>query len=267
MNTLILSFAVLAMTVGGCSEFHNADKKFVEVPIALTSQENEISDKANVFALNIYGKVYHSDTSFRQKDILISPLSLSLDLSMCSAGAGGETAAQMRKVLGFSSFSAGELNDYSKKLTGGLRYVDNKTKFSSANSVWYAGDLKIKDGFISDALNYYAADVKGVDFSDSATAGKINSWCADKTNNLITKVVENPLSDVRMMLINALYFKGIWANDFKADADQKPFSGAAGRQADRLLPTSACHMILGMPITTFSRPSIFHTETLPTAWL
>lgn len=61
---------------------------------------------------------------------------------------------------------------------------------------------------------YYNAEVYNEPFDDG-TKDKVNRWCADKTNNLIQKILDDSPSDAVSLLINAIYFKGVWTSEFK----------------------------------------------------
>ena len=61
---------------------------------------------------------------------------------------------------------------------------------------------------------FYQAEVASVDFRDPATAKKINAWCSDHTHGKIPKMVEPPLDANRLILLDAIYFKGDWTVPF-----------------------------------------------------
>lgn len=67
----------------------------------------------------------------------------------------------------------------------------------------------------------YDAQVQELDFASPKAPGIINSWCAGKTNNCIPKVLNEIPETARLYLLNALYFKGIWKNQFKNRIRQK----------------------------------------------
>lgn len=67
----------------------------------------------------------------------------------------------------------------------------------------------------------YDAQVQELDFASPKAPDIINGWCAGKTNNCIPKVLNEILETARLYLLNALYFKGIWKNQFKNRIRQK----------------------------------------------
>ena len=100
------------------------------VPLSLTKAEMEINQASNTFGFDVYHKIYSG------KDMLISPLSLSLALSMTANGAAGTTAEEMLSTLGFEGKDKATMNDYYQKMIGGLLEADPKTTFVVANSIW-----------------------------------------------------------------------------------------------------------------------------------
>lgn len=77
---------------------------------------------------------------------------------------------------------------------------------------------------------YYNAEVYNEPFNDG-TKDKVNRWCADKTNNLIQKILDDSSSDAVSLLINAIYFKGVWTSEFKEkDTKDEPFYLNSGEE-------------------------------------
>jgi len=82
----------------------------------------------------------------------------------------------------------------------------------------------VEQDFIDVNQSYYYAEVSPLDFSDPGAVNTINNWVADKTNDLITKVLDGIPSDAVMYLINAIYFKGIWKYEFdESNTEEEPF--------------------------------------------
>ena len=110
-----------------------------------------------------------------------------------------------------------------------LPNLDNSVKMSIANSIWAAHDLTLKKNFVETNKTVFNAEVKNTDFNSSATLKIINEWIADKTNNCIKDFLQQLTPETRMMLINALYFKGSWTSKFnKSDTKKKDFTNLGG---------------------------------------
>jgi serpin B len=107
--------------------------------------------------------------------------------------------------------------------------LDQTTKVGIANTIFLNKDYKLKPSFVEKANTYYDADPQTRDFHDGQTIDVINQWASDHTEGLVKDILNestfNP--DVVSYLLNALYFKGAWANKFdKADTHNEPFNGS-----------------------------------------
>ena len=73
----------------------------------------------------------------------------------------------------------------------------------------------MKPGFVSDNKNFFGAELAGVDFENPKSAQTINDWADEKTHGKIQNVVQFPFDpNTRLILANAIYFKGKWAEPF-----------------------------------------------------
>lgn len=193
-------------------------------PIMLTKAEREVANSANSFAFDAYRALYQDEQMF------FSPLSLSLALSMTACGADGKTAEQMTHVLGFDEYSTEDVASYYKKMVEGLKTIDNKTTFESANSIWIDKKLNVKKSFLATAGEYYAAEARNVSFADPSTLTAINKWCSNNTHGKIEKMLESLSPDCVMALINAIYFNGKWAIDFDDKTSKENFKTISGNK-------------------------------------
>ena len=143
-------------------------------------------------------------------NLLISPLSVALALSMTANGADSETLAEMENVLGMSVL---ELNEYF------LTYVNNipeeeNCKLHIANSLWAKDDFDVKQDFLQTNRNYYSAPVYTSLF-DSQTLNDINNWVKSNTDGMIEKMLDEIPEDAVMYLVNALAFDARWSSVYE----------------------------------------------------
>lgn len=185
-------------------------------PILLNLPEKIAKD--NAFAFDIFKATYQGATK-EESNVFISPLSISYALNMATHGAAGETKSQLIETLKAKDFSLNQINEYSKDLSEALRNADPSTSLLLANSVWSAPGFMVKDQFIATNKTYYDAEVSTIDFTSPDALSIINGWCAEKTNNRIPEALDqiNPLTV--MMLINTLYFKSGWLEQYKFDKE------------------------------------------------
>lgn len=178
--------------------------------IPLTSKSTEVNAKVQRFSFDFYREMAR-----RQKaDFCISPLSVNLCLGMVLNGADGNTYREIQETLGYENFSYEEINAYAQMMQTELPKLDGRTIFTNANSVWVRNDFEVLESFVKTNKMYYNAEVYNEPFDDG-TKDKVNRWCADKTNNLIQKIFDDSPSDAVSLLINAIYFKGVWTSEFK----------------------------------------------------
>ena len=188
-------------------------------PIELRLKEKVDTD--NSFALDLFKATYKHD---KKDNIFVSPLSVSMALSMTLNGAKGTTLDEMKDALRSKDYSIEDINEYNKSLKKALTEVDKSTEFTIANSIWYRNDITVKNDFINVNKDNYDAEIKVLDFSSSGAVEQINSWCAKHTNNKIDKIIDAIPDNALMYLINAIYFKGIWVSMFdKKNTNKEDF--------------------------------------------
>jgi serpin B len=201
------------------------------VPINLTTDQVGIIKSENSFAFDIFSQVLNSTEE--GTNVIISPLSISVALSMTLNGAVGATRDSMLKALRLKGITPAVINNSYKSLTETLLSVDKRVFISIANSVWTEDDFVVKQAFIDVLTNYYNADSRSFDINDATAPDKINAWIEDKTNNLIKKMISQLDDNTVMLLINAIYFKGKWKLEFDASKTQdQPFYRSNGSSTD-----------------------------------
>ena len=173
--------------------------------IELTKTQAEINSKVTGFGLDVFRSLYSGG-----EELFISPLSLSLALSMTAGGASGETLEQMTATLGLAGYTAEEMGGYYQKMVSSLLSVDPKTTFEVANAIWADKSISLKDDYLSFARRYYDSEVHSDDLSLQSTIDKINAWCAANTHDKIKSILDEPQGGIMAVLLNALYFNGTW---------------------------------------------------------
>lgn len=212
LKRMIYLGCILSLLVSCENDLQSSSKAKTRQDIILSRSEQEMMSASNDFAFRFFNQVCHSEKV--ESNIFISPLSVSLALSMTANGAAGNTLTEMKNVLGFS-FSLDGLNSYHQKLTSALFNLDNTTQLGIANSIWVNQGFNIYGSFVNTNKKWYDANVRELDFSSPSAKDVINKWCADKTNQRIEKVLDGIPKDARLFLINALYFKGEWKSKFE----------------------------------------------------
>lgn len=193
----------------------NPQKLQDPITIQLRAADVKVQQANDAFAFDLVSRVYDEEMANNKKNFMVSPFSLSMALGMTWNGADKETKEAMKNAMKFNDSSDEEVNAYFQKMMSALLKTDPSTKLAIANSIWTNNSIYIKQPFLDINKKYYAAQIESVDFSNPNTVNRINNWCAEQTNNLIKKVLRETDPHALMYLLNALYFKGIWASQFK----------------------------------------------------
>ena len=158
------------------------------------------------------------------KNILISPDSILSAVLMVENGASGKTLQEMESVLG--NISVSRYSQYLSKLHKRFKKEKSCT-YQNANSIWYKkGAIKLKKSYISKVSQYFNADMKKVSFLPE-TVTQINNWVSENTKGKIKKILDRINPDIRLIAINAVYFKGNWAQPYY-DTNKYTFTNASG---------------------------------------
>ncbi len=229
MNRLLFPCLLIGAVLSGCAK-DKSDEKRELVQVSLTPNQKSLVLSNNAFGFDMFRTINKAENT--DKNIFISPLSISLALAMTYNGADGDTKTEMQNTLRFPDLSSDEINGYFQNLSNTLLDLDPTVKLGIANSIWYREEFYVLPDFISINQSYYNAEVKALDFGDPASVNKINGWVATKTNDKIKKVIDEISSDMVMFLINAIYFKGQWTYDFDKDLTvDGPFRLASSGQS------------------------------------
>lgn len=256
----ILSTCVAILFLAACgSEEPNAEKRGaggsgvrlvkaetgrVQPANAPEGQIAELVRGNNDFAFAMYGEQGGSG------NLIFSPYSVSLAFSMAYGGARGETEAQMAETLNFlpqegqhPAFNALDRRVSQSESEGG----DSGTPFqlNVANAVWGQRGYPFEGSYLDTLARHYGAGLQTLDFEQTeAATQEINGWVARETEGRIEDLVPPGVvePETRMVLTNAIYFKGSWSPKFEeSETEDGPFTLPDGgevtvpmmRQAER----------------------------------
>ena len=172
----------------------------------------------------------------RPGNVAFSPASIAIALGMTSAGARGETSEEMDRVLhlGDDPVRARELLGRLQRL---LPRGDGATpvEIAVANRLFGERSYSFQREFLDLVATQFAAPLEEVDFRGAfeQVRGRINAWVSEQTRTRIPVILpEGALNELsRLVLVNAIYFKGKWALEFPARATtERPFKPAGGSQ-------------------------------------
>jgi serpin B len=195
--------------------------------VSLTSlNAAETTDTAPVVGGNTaLATDFYAKLKNEEGNLFFSPYSISTALAMTFAGARGDTAQQMAEVLHFT-VPQDRLNPAFAELEAELEAIQKKGKvqLSVANSLWPQKGYPFLPEYVRLLKRYYGSTVTPLDFAKNPEAARktINDWVERETNRKITDLIKPGVLDslTRLVLANAVYFKGKWANQFDSKQTQ-----------------------------------------------
>jgi serpin B len=192
---------------------------------------NPAAEAVNGFGFDLYGKLRSAPGN-----AFFSPFSVAVCLNMTAAGAKGTTREEMVNVLHTPADDAAADAGF-KALLGAVNGVGPAEKrgyqLSTANAVWAQQGYPWRPEFKARVADGYGAGLLDADFAADADGWrkKINEWVERETRDKIKDLLrpETVTSDTRMVLANAVYFKGDWAAKFDPKLTASaPFTAADG---------------------------------------
>jgi serpin B len=157
-------------------------------------------------------------------NLFISPLSISMALGMCWAGAAGSTETQMREALHLS-LSQQRYHPAANALDLALESRGSNSESASmpfaltnVNALWAALDFTFRANYLDVLARNYGAGVQRLDFASRPDESRItiNSWVEERTNDRIKDLL--PQGSIKpftaLVLTNAIYFRAQWASPF-----------------------------------------------------
>ncbi|KAI4464503.1 serine protease inhibitor serpin [Holotrichia oblita] len=159
------------------------------------------------------------------ENVLFSPLSAHISLILCYQGASGTTRNILQDVLELP-IDGVEIAEGYKKMLIDLDESKDELIVAIANNIYLKKNYELKNEFQAIANEYFAANVENIDFTQGRlAANQINNWVTKQTRNKIKDIIsESALNEeTRLVLVNAIYFKGLWTHPFKIHQTQDKF--------------------------------------------
>jgi serpin B len=182
------------------------------------------------FTLDLYQKLRKLEGN-----LFFSPYSISTALAMTYAGARGDTQTQMAQALHFLQ-DPNMLHPAYARLGAKLEEAgkNGHIQLKIANTLWPRKGYKLLKTFLALAKKFYGVRITPIDFGEEEAARQmINAWVEERTESKIKDLIEAGVLDdsTRLVLVNAIYFKGEWAGKFDPSLTiQAPFLTYPGGQ-------------------------------------
>jgi serpin B len=168
----------------------------------------------------------------------VSPYSVASAFALVYPGAGGQTATEIAQAFGFDASAQTEAQQ-TRALAQALTSETGGSQFTVANAAWVERSMSLRPDYARTIRDTLGGTIEQVDFIRNQTAAlrTINAWAARETQNRITEILTEPDPARRLVLTNAVYFKGKWSDPFTANAtrDGDFFTGASSRVPTRLM--------------------------------
>lgn len=240
---LLIISAVFLMNLAPSCKNTDLSPQVSKEKLELTAQQIEKTNSDNAFTFDLLSEAIEDLDN--EKNAMLSPLSVSMALNMTANGAKGETQTSIYSTLRSDGLETSFLNDYYKKLITTLPALDDKVYLNIANSIWYREGFNVLPAFLKTNENFYQATARALNFNDPAATKIINDWVNEKTKGKIPTIVDEISEEMRMYLINAIYFKGAWSKPFEKDRTQnRRFNSAVGSSEVPFMQSEGSYAVL-----------------------
>ncbi|KAM9315815.1 glia-derived nexin [Gastrophryne carolinensis] len=164
-------------------------------------------------------------------NVVMSPHGIASVLGMLQLGADGKTKKQLTTVMRYKVNSVGKIL---KRINKAIVAKKNKDVVTTANAMFANNGFKMEDVFVTKNKEIFHSSVKNVDFQDRNTAvATVNQWVKNETKGMVDQLLRPDLLDgglTRLVVVNALYFKGLWKSRFQPENTKKrTFHGPDGK--------------------------------------
>ena len=218
-KTFILTI-IAVLCFSSCENLIPDEDPVPRKEIELTKSQMEFVQTNNGFALDLFRQVAKEGEG---KNLLISPLSVTIDFGMVNNGAVGKTQQEIYETLGYKEDSVEGLNTFCQMMMEQSATLDPSVTLEIANAAvvnkMYPG---LKDSFTRTVKSFYDAEVIYKDFGKEDIKGLVNDWCDRKTHGMIPELLTRPVEKSEYAhFLNAVYFKGQWTSKFKKSDTKK----------------------------------------------
>jgi serine protease inhibitor len=203
--------------------------------IASPPTANDIAAADNAFGFRLLAAV---QTTTPQANVILSPIGAALDLSMVLNGAEDQTRHEILAALALSGSDIEAINAANAQLIKLTRAPAKGVDLSVVDSLWVdSRRAKLRPDYVKRVQAAYDAEIADLDFAGPGASGRINSWASRETHGAIPKVIDRIDPAELALLLNAVYFKGIWTHKFdKAKTQPRDFKleGGSTKQVPRM---------------------------------
>jgi serpin B len=262
----IATAALVGVVVSGCAGQAAAVAEATSQATRAAGSPDDAMQAAA--AIDAFGFDFYKSGLTSNGNVVFSPASIVLALSMAEVGARGETASQMDAVLHSAAGAGGGngVNSLSQSLAGlsgtfkDPAGQEHQQTLRIANAPFAQRGLQLEGPFLDTLASRYGAGLRLADFQSDPDGARrlINSWVSDQTEQRIPELLAKLDSSTRLVLVNAIYLKAPWLEPFfESDTKTAPFTRPDGSQVS--VPT----MSLGLSEGRYASGSGWQAVELP----
>ena len=177
-----------------------------EIPV-----DEQLVTGSNRFGLDLFDELR---TTGSGENVFLSPVCLTMALCMAVQGARGETREAMASALGLGGFTDEQLAQGARSLMTLLEHRDPKVRVRVANACWMQDGVEFLPQYRDTLRDHYFAELHTADLGAAETLTAINDWVKRQTAGRIERIVDQLADDIRMVLLDAVWFKARWEEVF-----------------------------------------------------
>ncbi|MCE5339476.1 MAG: serpin family protein [Methanomicrobiaceae archaeon] len=227
MNRRIISLLLLAGLIAlgsiaaGCTDMPGATSADSAPPAGqgTSGDPSSVSAGNSRFAFDLYRHLASAPAN-AGKNLFFSPYSISSALAITYEGARGATADEIGSVLHLPENNTLRREGFAG-IDAGLNREDENYTLRTANALWAEEKYPFLPEYVDVAKHWYGANTTNLDFVNDSEASRqtINRWVAEQTEEKIRDLLPPGSIDsmTRLVITNAIYFKGTWADQFDAN--------------------------------------------------
>jgi len=189
-------------------------------PIVFAQDVRDVINTNNQFAFDLYSRYKSNDGN-----IFFSPYSISSALAMTYEGAKGKTAEEIQSVFHFPKDDSVRRNSF-LAINNQINKEHEQYELHTANALWAQKKYSFLEEYLKVIKDYYGGETRNLDFinENGESCRIINSWVEEQTNYKIRNMISSLDRKTRLLITNAVYFKGKWLEQFeKSDTEKRDF--------------------------------------------
>lgn len=227
--TLLLALLLALGLTAGCAPAAVSGTDLMAEVTPVSVPEPEPAPAAYTGAMAAFGWNLLRASADNPGNLLLSPASVHLALSMTANGAAADTRTGMLELLTGTPDGIDALNEGARGSLARWNDPSADDRLSIANSIWFDLEFTPENAFLQTNADHYAAAARQIDFRTPDAPDAVNRWVKEATRGVIPSILDKIPADTVMYLVNAIHFKADWEEPFDAnDTRARTFHAPGG---------------------------------------